>query len=132
MGDLPTVNTCPCCRADMIGGLRDNGDNAGAFFYFHPQNKCILQDVGVWPHNVEAWNTRAAPKVKPLVWKEDRYGDLYAVNAFGRYEIEFIKGEGWCVELRGVEVLCTELETLHDVKEFAQGDSKRRALSLIE
>jgi len=58
--DADGLKSCPCCGVDMIGGARGNEDNAGEFFYYHPHNQCILQNVGVWPHNVDSWNTRSA------------------------------------------------------------------------
>lgn len=53
------VKRCPFCDAKLEGGSRSNTDGAGEFFYYHPHNGCVVQAIGVWPHNIEAWNTRA-------------------------------------------------------------------------
>lgn len=59
MADETKLKPCPCCGVDLIGGARNNSDGAGSFFYYHPHNHCVLQNVGVWPHNIKSWNTRA-------------------------------------------------------------------------
>ena len=55
------VKNCPFCGVGLVGGERDNSDNAGEFFYYHPESDCFAYwaGVGVWPHNLDAWNTRA-------------------------------------------------------------------------
>ena len=59
MSQIPEIKPCPCCGADLIGGPRDNSDNAGEFFYYHRANNCALERVCIWPHNADSWNTRS-------------------------------------------------------------------------
>jgi len=51
---------CPHCGCHLLGGERDNADGAGDFFFYHPESECFAVNAAVWPHNIDAWNTRAA------------------------------------------------------------------------
>lgn len=84
---------------------------------------------------IAAWNTRAAPKVKPLVWDE-RYDGVSRAEYRPRhfYECHDI-GRGWvCHEtIHGTGHSIGEVwTTREEAKAAAQADYERRILEALE
>ena len=82
---------------------------------------------------IAAWNTRAAPKVKPLVWTAKGY----AQTPFGKYLVvrEDWSGEEdfWFICFAGKPYgKCGEHATLEAAKAAAQADYEARILAAIE
>ena len=85
---------------------------------------------------ISEWNTRAAPKVKPLVWTKEREHDSteYVETEFGTYviwESSFSDDSGHCrlPDGQGGRQVGGDKEKARSV---AQADYERRILSALE
>ena len=70
MSDIPKLKPCPFCGGDPQWGTLRNG----AHYVECLNEDCLVNPEGVFSGSkvqcANEWNTRAEPKVKPLVWEQ--------------------------------------------------------------
>ena len=122
------LKRCPFCGSEPVG----SGWNADYFTARVHCGNCEARGPVFDSHQqaIDAWNTRAAPKVKPLEWHE--LGDQWNTVTCGRIQITQ-RGvhPNWALSCSSPE---TDLDygTLEKAKEAAQKEHERRILSALE
>lgn len=99
----------------------------------HPENGCVLDGLILLDDEWKRWNTRTAPKVKPLAWEVFDAETAWAHSPFGTYRYDAPKltlstqknyvGDGlgnW------------RMGDFEAAKAAAQADYERRILSALE
>lgn len=138
--EIPELKSCPFCGCEMIhnvfDGPRKQGWDSGS--HTHPHSACVMKDIFLAPHLYDAWNTRHAPTVKPLVWVEGR-GPRFEETECGSYELYYTGDNG-----RTLLSFGAGNKTAKHQQQFsgdvlgrkamakAQEDHERRILSAIE
>ena len=132
------LKPCPFCggEAEFIGGLPKSGCDRVEC------TKCWAEVYGDdRDEAIAAWNTRAAPKVKPLVWAGEE-NDCYLICDFGNhwYEVSVTDTlerpcdyvwKATCEEsMGGVDFLGTG--TFAEAKALCQSDWERRLGEWLE
>jgi hypothetical protein len=74
----------------------------------------------------EEWSTRAAPKVKPLVWVDIRNNAKRA----GPYEIRFCQPGVFRIAFHG-RIICKTIKGMDRAIEWANNDRERRILEAL-
>lgn len=140
----PELKPCPFC-----GGVPYLANVAMAGCSYVVCTDCRMQsDDGSRNRVVNKWNTRAAPKVKPLVWSQTtdtkKYGFprrrwrglaglgvQYVIWDYDRSEADRV--DGWFL-VGGLStfILGSRHDTLNHAKAAAQADYDRRILDALE
>ena len=127
------LKPCPFCggeaETDRVGNLRQS------HIVTCTDCGCRLESNETFNHGV-SWNTRAAPKVKPLVWEHaNDYLFLSELFIFGIIRVEKY-GSGWQVNWSMPGFSGTfvegEFDTADEAKTAAQADYERRILEALE
>lgn len=121
MTDQPAPKPCPHCKTELYSCVYDGGKTRWA----HPDSDCINSRKFVTEKTLEAWNTRAGPRVKKLDFNEDFEGLHWSASIGNGFEyfisweitkfdcIFFIKNTPYCE-------LIAECANLDEAKQAAQ------------
>ena len=82
--------------------------------------------------DIEKWNTRAAPKVKPLVWNREGFEGLihFTPNMLIAYQIR-VCDDGFCKVLFSSEIVYVG-RSVSECKNAAQDHHTARVLSMLD
>jgi len=131
----PELKPCPFC-----GGVPYLANVAMAGCSYVVCTDCRMQsDDGSRNRVVNKWNTRAAPKVKPLVWKNPFCTEGSAAVSFGIYyfmwdeEVQSLYGSLELGECENPIILDpSNCASAQEVMAVCQADYERRILDALE